>query len=112
MSHPVNQTATFDAAAPLAYGTTYTVSVSGVKDSAGNALASPSTWSFTTSAAPEVGSGGPILVVTTAANPFSSYYAEILRAEGLNEFATADIASLTRATPDAHQVVILGEATL
>ena len=30
--------------------------------------------------------GGPVLVVTDPADPFGQYYAEILRAEGLNEF--------------------------
>jgi VCBS repeat-containing protein len=57
-------------------------------------------------------SGEPILVVTTAANPFSSYYAEILRAEGLNEFATSDIAAVSPATLAGHDVVILGEMPL
>jgi len=33
------------------------------------------------------GPGGPILVLANTANPFSTYYAEILLAEGLNEFA-------------------------
>ena len=35
--------------------------------------------------------GGPILVVTSSSAPFSAYYAEILRNEGLNEFAAADV---------------------
>ena len=68
----------------------------GVKDTSGNAMAANYTWSFTTGANPTTGPGGPILVVTSAANPFSNYYAEILRAEGLNEFATADIADGSR----------------
>ena len=37
------------------------------------------------------GPGGPILVLANTANPFSTYYAEILLAEGLNEFALEDI---------------------
>ena len=36
---------------------------------------------------PGTGPGGPVLVVSDSGNPFGSYYAEILRAEGLNEFA-------------------------
>ena len=44
-----------------------------------------------------VPAGEPILVVTAQANPFSTYYAEILRAEGLNAFATSDIAAVTPA---------------
>ncbi len=59
-----------------------------------------------------VPSGEPILVVTAQANPFSTYYAEILRAEGLNEFATADIASVSSTVLADHDVVILGETPL
>ena len=60
------------------------------------------TWSFTTAAPPppppDEGPGGPILVVANAANPFSRYYAEILRAEGLNAFTAIDISTVTPAT--------------
>ena len=42
---------------------------------------------------PEQGPGGPILVVTDPADPFGTYYAEILRAEGLNEFAVDERAA-------------------
>ena len=59
-----------------------------------------------------VPAGEPILVVTAPANPFSSYYAEILRAEGLNEFATSDIAAVSPAALADHDVVILGEMPL
>ena len=44
---------------------------------------------------PDQGPGGPILVIANAANPFGRYYAEILRAEGLNAFAVADISDGT-----------------
>ena len=73
----------------------------GVDDDAspGNALAADSTWSFTTAAPPppppDEGPGGPILVISNAANPFSRYFAEILRAEGLNEFTATDISNVT-----------------
>ena len=70
------------------------------------------TWSFTTGLNPNNGPGGPILVVTAAANPFSNYYAEILRAEGLNEFARP----ISRRSPHrpctGYDVVILGQQTL
>ena len=69
---------------------------SGVKDVAGNALAADFTWSFTTASPPprpDEGPGGPILVIAKASNPFSRYYAEILRAEGLNAFTVTDIAT-------------------
>ena len=39
---------------------------------------------------PDQGPGGPVLVVTDPGDPFGTYYAEILRAEGLNEFAVTD----------------------
>jgi Raf kinase inhibitor-like YbhB/YbcL family protein len=46
--------ATFTPATDLSYFTVYTVTVGiGVKDSAGNALASNSSWNFTTSSAPD-----------------------------------------------------------
>ena len=43
------------------------------------------------------------------ANPFSRYYAEILRAEGLNAFDVTDLSSVTATTLAAYDVVILGE---
>ena len=68
-------------------------------DRAGNTLAADRTWTFTTAAPPppppDEGPGGPILVISKAANPFSRYYAEILRAEGLNEFTVKDIGTVT-----------------
>ncbi len=76
---------------------------------AGNALAADSTWSFTTAAPPppppDEGPGGPILVITNAANPFSRYYAEILRAEGLNEFTVTDLSTVTPALLSNYDVV-------
>ncbi|MBX7135011.1 MAG: Ig-like domain-containing protein [Fimbriimonadaceae bacterium] len=42
------RTATLTASSPLAASTTYTASIRNVKDSAGNVMASPFTWSFTT----------------------------------------------------------------
>ena len=54
---------------------------------------------------PTTGPGGPILVVTSAANPFSRYYAEILRAEGLNAFAVDRHRHVTAATLAGYDVV-------
>lgn len=51
---------------------------------------------------------GPILVITAAGNPFSTYLAEILRAEGLNEFSTLDVGRLTPAALAAREVVLVG----
>ena len=64
----------------------------------GNPLADD-TWTFTTAAPPppppDEGPGGPILVDREPANPFSRYYAEILRAEGLNVFTVTDSSNVT-----------------
>src|SRR5262249_36043680 len=61
---------------------------------------------------PNQGPGGPILVVTRSADPFGRYYAEILRAEGLTEFAVADIATGSASTLAAYDVVLLAQTPL
>jgi hypothetical protein len=58
------------------------------------------------------GPGGPILVVGSGDNPFSTYYAEILRTEGLNAFAVADIADVTPAVLADYDVAVIGEMPL
>jgi hypothetical protein len=110
-------TATITPTAALAYSTLYTgVAKAGIKDTAGNVMAADFTWTFTSAAPPPPpptqGPGGPVLVVTRSANPFSTYYAEILRGEGLNAFATADLATVTAATLAPYDVVVLAEAPL
>ena len=55
---------------------------------------------------PAMGPGGPIQVITDPADPFGRYYAEILRAEGLNEFDVTD-GPVTAAKLAGHSVVIL-----
>ncbi|MGE5608606.1 MAG: DUF4082 domain-containing protein, partial [Bacillota bacterium] len=111
-----NNTATFDADTPLGYGQTYravvTGGASGVKNTGNESLAANVQWTFTTAKAPTQGSDGPILLVTNSANSFSSYYAEILRAEGFNSFATSSISTLSPQTLSSYGVVILGETTL
>jgi hypothetical protein len=114
--------AILDPNSALQNSTTYTATVNGgpagVTDDASpaNALASDSTWSFTTAAPPppppDEGPGGPILVISNAANPFSRYFAEILRAEGLNAFTATDISNVTPAVLNAHDVAILGDGPL
>ena len=112
--------ATLDPTGTLATSTPYTATIkggaTGAKDVAGNALSAGVTWSLTTAAPPPPppgeGPGGPILVVAAAANPFTRYYAEILRAEGLNAFAVADVSTVSAATLTAYDVVILGEIPL
>lgn len=114
------RTATLDPNTALAYATTYTATVKGgtggVSDPAGNELAANFVWTFATSAPPPPppyeGPGGPILVVTSAGNPFGTYFAEILRAEGLNAFAVADITTVDATLLTNYDVVILGEMSL
>ena len=110
-------TATLTPTAGLASSTTYTATVkggsNGVKSSSGDPLASDFSWSFTT-VAPVVnnGPGGPILVITSSANPFSRYYGEILSAEGFNEYLLADISTVTSTTLANYDVAILGDMSL
>ena len=113
------RTATLATTAGLLAQTTFTATVSGgvtgVRDLAGNALASDVVWSFTTGAPappPDEGPGGPILVISSSSNPFGRYYAEILRAEGLNEFTATDISLVTPAMLAGYDVAILGEMPL
>src|SRR5688572_19723425 len=65
-----------------------------------------------TAADPNTGPGGPILVVTSNGSTFSKFYAEILRAEGLNAFAVMDVGSVGSSTLNNYDVVILANATL
>jgi hypothetical protein len=114
------RTATLDPQGVLADSTRYTATVkggtTGVKDNAGNALVADQSWSFTTAAppgpGPDDGPGGPTLVISKSTNPFSRYYAEILRAEGSNAFAVRDIANVTPATLGGYDVAILGDFAL
>ena len=66
------------------------------------ALVAGALWAPTASAQ----TGGPVLVVTNA-DSFGDYYAEILRSEGLNEFAVANVGSLSPALLSSYQVVVL-----
>lgn len=112
--------ATLTPSGPLAYSTSFTATVKGgtggVTDVAGNALAVDYSFSFTSASAPSgppnVGPGGPILVISSPANPFGLYAAEILRAQGMNEFAVTDITSVTPAVLNNYDVVVLGEMPL
>jgi hypothetical protein len=111
--------ATLTPSAPLTYSKTYTATVkAGVEDLATNSLAADYAWSFTVQAPPppppQEGPGGPILVIGHTANPFSRYFAEILRTEGLNEFKAVDISELETdpALLTDSDVAILGEMPL
>jgi len=87
--------ATLNPSAPLAYQSDYTATLEGgpggVADGAGNTMTADKTWTFSVAGQPPTeGPGGPILVLTDAADKFGTYYAEILRGEGLNSFAVAE----------------------
>jgi hypothetical protein len=64
--------ATLNPTADLAAGTTYTATISGVKDAAGNTMASPKTWTFATAAAPVAGGTPQTFTVTAAADTYVS----------------------------------------
>lgn len=113
-----SRTATFTPSVALAASTQYTVALSGARDAAGNTMA-PLTWSFTTAAAAgpplDTGPGGPVLVVKNPGSTdsqFTSFTAEVLRAEGLNEFATVDLSTVTPAVLASYDVVLLGRTPL
>jgi hypothetical protein len=58
---------------------------------------------------PNQGPGGPILVVTNGNQNFGKFYAEILRTEGFNSFAVAEIGSVTSTVLNNYDVVILAK---
>ncbi|MGB7979561.1 MAG: DUF4082 domain-containing protein [Candidatus Nanopelagicales bacterium] len=58
------------------------------------------------------GPGGPILIVTESSDPFSQYYAEILRAEGLNAFTTVNLSEVTASSLTGFDVVVLAARSL
>jgi hypothetical protein len=106
-----SSTATFTPSVALAAATTYTASVSAT-DTAGNAMAAPVTWSFTTlSSTTPPPTAGPVLVVAPSPS-FGSYLPEILKAEGVNEYATSGLSGITAANLAGYDVVILGETPL
>jgi hypothetical protein len=120
----INRTVILDPNSSLNFNSNYSVEVKGgntdprIKDTSGNALTANYTWSFTTRPtppppppSPNDGPGGPILVLSSSANPFSRYTVEILRAEGFNEFAAKDISEVTAnpALLDNYDVILLGE---
>ena len=71
-------------------------------------------FSFTANAQPNMngGPGGPILVISSSSNPFTTYPAEMLRAEGWNAFDVADVSTISASLLNDHDVVILGEMSL
>src|SRR6476619_3610074 len=67
----------------------------------------------TASAAIPTPPGGPILVVTPAtSDEFRNYVPEIMRGEGLNDFAAASVNSLSPALLSSYDVVVLSRTPL
>ncbi|WP_345699251.1 Ig-like domain-containing protein [Kitasatospora terrestris] len=58
------------------------------------------------------GSEGPILLVADPANPYTRYYTEILKAEGLNYYKVSDLSQVSASTLASYDVVLLGEMPL
>jgi fibronectin type 3 domain-containing protein len=110
-------TVTLTPTQPLAGRTEHTVTVQGgagaLTDLAGNRVGSTQSWTFTTAAdlTASANAGGPVLVVTGTGG-FGDYLTEILRAEGLNHFATRRLASLTPSVLADHRTLLLGRTTL
>ncbi len=48
----------------------------------------------------------------SSSNPYSTYLTEILRTEGLNEFATIDVSTLSAAKLAPYDTVVLGDVTV
>jgi hypothetical protein len=65
----------------------------------------------TATAAVQPPTGGPILLVTSSADPFGSYDSEILRNEGFNDFAVVDVSDMA-AKLAGHDTVILAQTAL
>ncbi|RKS02408.1 DUF4082 domain-containing protein [Flavobacterium sp. 102] len=114
------KTATLTPTNPLNFSTAYTAILkSGIEDLSGNAIQTDYSWTFTTAAelqpnpipTPD-GPGGPILIISSASNPFSRYTIEILRAEGINQFKALDISQVNETVLAQYDVAILGEMAI
>ncbi len=104
----------------LEQGTTYTVTLTtAITDTSNNPLAANYAWSFITQATTggtvsplAQGHDGPILVITKTGQPFTEYYSEILRSEGLNSFKTVEIGAVNSSLLAGYTTVILGDMSL
>ena len=122
---PVSATVSYDAQtrgakltpdAPLAFQTEYTATLkggaSGIKDASGNPMSADRTVNFEiTVQPPSEGPGGPVLLLTDPADKFGTYYAEILRSEGLNEFSVSSV-PVTAAKLTGHTTVVLAKTAV
>ena len=105
----VDATASTDTTSPAS---TITASISGITSTRSARITVAGKATATALLSPTVGPGGPIMVITSSANPFTQYYAEILRTEGFNAFTVTNISRVTSALLNSYDVVILGEMSL
>jgi fibronectin type 3 domain-containing protein len=107
---PLTAQATLTPTSALVYGTAYTArlksGVDGVKDSSGRSLAADHVWTFSVEPAPP-----PIAVLTSAANPYTTYLGEIVRSEGFS-FASLSASLMSPAVLAYYDVILLGEMPL
>lgn len=112
-----NRLISFTPTSPFSASAVYTVTVaSSLKDVYGTQLGTPYTFRFTTgsSLATNInqGLGGPVLVITDTHNPYDTYLAEMLRAEGITYFTTKDVAAVSSADLSNYKAVLLGRSSL
>lgn len=118
---PGTRSAVIDPVAPLVHSAEYTVTLAGgtggVTDAAGIPMVDEYSWTFATIARagsranPNVGPGGPLLVVK-GTSQYGAYLPEIIRGEGLNLFTVRTTSSFTTSALAPYDTVVLGETTL
>ncbi|MDW9615202.1 Ig-like domain-containing protein [Sinorhizobium meliloti] len=108
-----NRSVVLSPAVPLAISTKYMAAIAvDARDKSGNPLTLSRRWSFTTRRDLEQGFGGQILIITSASQPFTKYYSEILRAEGVGSFESIELSQITDQLLDRFSLSILGEMPL
>lgn len=108
------QEASFSPPIPINANTTY---VASYHTDVGGYAADPSYFTSSSVYNPPLralanGTDGSNGVFGRGFSPFGPYYAEVLRAEGVNAFSTADLSSVSAATLAPYDIVILGETPL
>ncbi|MDQ0925750.1 hypothetical protein QF038_004258 [Pseudarthrobacter sp. W1I19] len=93
-------TVTFTPSAALAYNTTYTATVSGATNAAGQTMASPYSWTFTTGAPPPA----PAVSSTSPANQAAGVPISATPSATFNQAVTAGSISFTLKKPDTTAV--------
>ncbi|UZX05187.1 DUF4082 domain-containing protein [Arthrobacter sp. CDRTa11] len=95
-------TATFTPSAALSYNTTYTATVSGASNAAGQLMGAPYSWTFTTTAVPVL----PAVSSTSPANNATGIPADVKPAATFNQAVTAS--SVTFTLRDAANAAVAG----